>query len=91
MDDLTAIFLYLAEVANVKTATAFVADLENKIAWIAAAGFPGVPRDELQLGLRALPYRGRCIYFRTDENTVHVLRVVHAAQDVAEIELPSGA
>ncbi|MEN3146613.1 type II toxin-antitoxin system RelE/ParE family toxin [Neorhizobium sp. IRAMC:178] len=64
-------------------ASHFVRDLVRKMEWIALSGFPGVPRDELSPGLKALPYRRRCIYFRTDEKTVRILRVLHGHQNVA--------
>lgn len=50
--------------------------------WIALSGFPGSPRDNLSPGLKALPYRKRCIYFRTTETTVRILRVVHSHQNI---------
>lgn len=60
----------------------FVADISARIEWIAKTGFTGVPRDLISPGLRALPYRGRCIYFRTDEDSVTILRILHARQDI---------
>lgn len=64
-------------------ASAFVRDLTRKIEWIAASGFPGLSRDELSKGLRALPYRHRCIYFRIEGDTVRILRVLHSHQNVS--------
>ncbi|WP_096171962.1 type II toxin-antitoxin system RelE/ParE family toxin [Cohaesibacter sp. ES.047] len=81
-DDLTGIFVYIAQEEDVGTAATFVADLTAKIQWIADTDFPGVPRDWIRPGLKALPYRKRCIYFRTDEDTVTVLRIIHGRQDV---------
>ncbi len=89
VEDLTGIFVYIAGHAGVQTATDFVADIEQKIRWIADSGFSGAPRDWIRPGLRALPCRGRCIYFRADEEVVHVLRVVHGAQDIEELEFPN--
>lgn len=64
----------------------FVADLNAKIEWIAKTGFTGVPRDWIRPGLRALPYRERCIYFRIDDDAVIILRVIHGRQDVSAQE-----
>jgi toxin ParE1/3/4 len=57
--------------------------LTSKIEWIAASGFPGVPRDDLRLGLKALPFRRRCIYFRTTPDDVVILRVLHGHQNLS--------
>ncbi|WP_312990546.1 type II toxin-antitoxin system RelE/ParE family toxin [Rhizobium populisoli] len=64
-------------------ASHFVRELTRKMEWVALSSFPGVPRDELSQGLKALPYRNRCIYFRTTETTVRILRVLHGHQNVS--------
>ena len=84
-DDLTEIYLYIAR-DNPDAAARFVADLSSKIEWVAATGFTGVPRDWIRPGLRALPYRERCIYFRVNDETVTILRVLHGRQDVQRQE-----
>ena len=88
MDDLTDIFTYLAA-EDTDIATDFVADLHAKMAWIAEVGFSGAPRDWIRPGLRALPYRERCIYFRIDGNAVYILRVLHGRQDIAKQDFPT--
>nr|WP_235938338.1 type II toxin-antitoxin system RelE/ParE family toxin [Endobacterium cereale] len=75
------IFLHIAVHVSA-AASVFVRDLSRKIEWIALSGFPGPPRDNLSPGLKALPYRKRCIYFRTTETTVRILRVVHSHQNI---------
>ncbi|SMF50409.1 Plasmid stabilization system protein ParE [Xaviernesmea oryzae] len=80
--DLLDIFLYIAAEDPV-AASRFVRDLVRKMEWIALSGFPGAPRDELSPGLKALPYRRRCIYFRTTETTVRILRVLHGHQEIS--------
>jgi len=69
---------------NEAAARTFTADLSAKIAWIAETGFSGVPRDWIREGLRALPYRDRCIYFRIDDRNVRIVRVLHSKQDVRQ-------
>ncbi|MBP1850776.1 type II toxin-antitoxin system RelE/ParE family toxin [Rhizobium halophytocola] len=49
----------------------------------ALTGFPGVPRDGLSTGRKALPYRRRCIYFRTTETRGTILRIFHGAHNVS--------
>jgi toxin ParE1/3/4 len=60
----------------------FLADLTAKIAWIAEVDFTGSPRDNIASGLRALPYRNRCIYYRSYPDRIVILRVRHGAEDV---------
>ncbi|WP_232363988.1 type II toxin-antitoxin system RelE/ParE family toxin [Ciceribacter selenitireducens] len=67
-------------------ARAFLADLTAKIAWIAEVDFTGSPRDHILEGLRGLPYRDRCIYFRTYPDRIVILRVLHGAQDVGPLD-----
>ena len=82
-NDLIGIFLYIAG-DNVDSATNFIADFHSKIEWIAKTDFTGSPRDNISKGLRALPYRKRCIYYRSFQDKIVVVRVLHNAQDVTE-------
>ena len=50
-----------------KNAINFITNLIAKIEWIAEVGFTGSPRDHIRKGLRAFPYRNRCIYFRSEK------------------------
>ncbi|MBL4801805.1 MAG: type II toxin-antitoxin system RelE/ParE family toxin [Emcibacter sp.] len=85
MDDLTEIFLYIAR-EDVNTATKFVDDLHQKIQWIADVDFSGAPRDWIRPNLRTLPYRKRCIYFRVNDHSVNILRILHNRQDITQQE-----
>jgi toxin ParE1/3/4 len=67
---------------NPRAADALLESLFVKMKWIADVDFTGVPRDELSPGLRALPYKNRCIYFRSYPDRIVILRVLHGAQDV---------
>ncbi len=80
-----SIFLYISE-ENVEAATEFVADIHAKIEWIAKVDFTGSPRDHISKGLRGFPYRKRCIYYRSYQDQVVIVRILHAAQDVAQQE-----
>jgi toxin ParE1/3/4 len=75
-------FLYIA-VDDPNAASHFIRDLMRKIEWIALTGFPGSPRDNLSPGLKALPYRQRCIYFRHVKTTVRIVRVLHGHQNLS--------
>lgn len=75
-------FVYIGQ-EDVNAADRFIRQITDKIEWIAASGFPGVPRDDLRPGLKALPFRRRCIYFRTTPEQVIILRVLHGHQDIS--------
>jgi toxin ParE1/3/4 len=70
-------------------AAEFVADLTDKMTWIADTGFSGMARDWIRPGLKAFPYRDRCFYFRIDDTSVYMLRVLHGKQDIERQEFPS--
>lgn len=80
--DLVDIFVYIGE-KDIIAASRFVRQLTSKIEWIAVSAFPGVPRDDLRPGLKALPFRKRCIYFRTTPDEVTILRVLHGHQNLS--------
>lgn len=79
--DLRSIRRYIAEESQ-HYAAEFMADITAKIAWIAEVDFTGSPRDNISPGLRAFPYRHRCIYYRSHPDRIVILRVMHMAQDV---------
>ena len=81
IEDLIQIYGYLEE-RNPVAAERLIQDIERKIAELAASRNSGVSRDWLKPGLRAFPYRRRCIYFRFIEDTLVVLRIVHGRQDI---------
>jgi toxin ParE1/3/4 len=81
-------FAYLAQ-TNEGMAAEFVADLTDKMTWIADTGFSGMARDWIRPGLKAFPYRDRCFYFRIDDTSVYMLRVLHGKQDIERQEFPS--
>lgn len=87
---MAGIYGFIAESSDV-AALAFVEDLSNKIEWMARSGFTGVARDWIRPGLRALPYRDRCFYFRVDDEAIYLLRVLHGKQDVSTQEFAEGA
>ena len=76
------IFVYIAQY-DTEAASRLVYDIVDKTEWIAASGFPGAPRDELSKGLKALPFRDRCIYFRMDEKAVYILRILHGRRNLS--------
>jgi toxin ParE1/3/4 len=53
--------------------------------------FPGIgrSRDDVALGCRGLPVQQHVIYYRVEEHTVRVLRILHARMDAkGRLEAP---
>ena len=48
--------------------------------------FTGLPRDHIREGLRGFPYRNRCIYYRSYDDRIVIVRVIHGAQDIEKQE-----
>lgn len=80
-----AIYSYIAADSE-QAATDFVNDLGRYIQEAAETGNTGHPRDWIRAGLRAIPYRKRCFYFRIDGDKMVLLRVLHGAQDISQID-----
>ena len=60
----------------------FLRELADRMNWIAQTDFTGVPRDHLMAGLRGYPFKGRTIYYVSDDEAVRILRVLHDARNV---------
>jgi plasmid stabilization system protein ParE len=81
LDDLADVHGYVAE-RNPVAAEKLVLDITAKIVGLAASGNIGSPRDNILPGLRAFPFRQRCIYFRVIDGDLQVLRILHGRRDV---------
>ena len=87
IEDLIQIYNYLNERSPL-AAERFTSDIERKIVDLAGSRNPGVYREWLKPGLRAFPYRRRCIYFRVVEDALVVLRITHRRQDITPDTFP---
>jgi toxin ParE1/3/4 len=63
------------------TARRLVELVDSKIISLAVSGNKGVSREWLSPGLRAFPFKNRCIYFRVVASTMRVVRVLHGRQE----------
>ena len=81
LQDLANIYEYVAE-KNPAAANLLIDAIIEKIDSLATSRNSGVARDSLSSGLRAFPFKQRCIYFRIVGNELRVLRVLHGKQDV---------
>lgn len=86
-DDLLRMYDHLAATDRI-AADRLLDDINAKIAHMADIGFPGAARDWLRPGLRALPYKGHCIYFRVTDSHLHVVRVLHGRQNLTTDDFP---
>ena len=83
LDDLFSIYRYVAEAAGTDVADAYDARIRN--ACLGLADFPrrGMPRDDLAVGLRTIPFeRQAVIAYRVEKSEVHIVRVVHRGRDL---------
>lgn len=80
LNDLLGMYDYIAGFDQL-AARRFLDDINGKLEWMAALGITGSPRDFIS-GLRAFPYRKRCIYFFVTNDELVVLRVLHGRQKI---------
>ena len=83
LDDLFAIYRYVAEAAGTDIADGYDARLRE--ACLTLAEFPkrATPRDDLAEGLRTLPFERRAlIAFRIEGDLVRIVRVLHRGRDL---------
>ena len=85
--DLRGIRRYIAK-DNPKMARSFVNELTTKLYKLADTGAIGIPRDNIKVGLRAFPYRGRCFYLHIVDDKMFVIRVLHGKQDITAHDFP---
>lgn len=62
----------------------FQAKLEHLARWNTI----GRPRPELAKGCRSYPYGNYCFYFRPTEAGIEVIRILHSARDIEQIDFP---
>lgn len=80
--DLAGIYNYYADLGEAQIGRRIVESISTKIRVLAAQRNSGVARNWLSPGLRAFPYKNRCIYFRIVGNNLVVVHIAHSRQDV---------
>ena len=83
LNDLFAIYVYVAEAAGTAVADAYDARLRQ--ACLGLASFPrrGAPRDDLGKGVRTLSFERRAVIaYRVEGATVRILRVLHRGREL---------
>ena len=85
--DLRDIWDYIAEDSQLQAdrlLNRFRAKLEHLAKWNTI----GRPRPELAKNCRSYPFGKYCFYFRPIEDGIEVIRVLHSARDIHQIEFP---
>jgi toxin ParE1/3/4 len=81
--DLEGILRHLAEVAGLEVALREAGRLDAGLSRLAALGHSGVSREWLRPRLRMHVMGDHCVYFRTEQADMLVLRVLHGRMDLA--------
>lgn len=83
-DDLTEIWLYIA-VDSPVAADRFLDELYRACQTLCDNPDIGRLRDDLQSGVRCLPYRRYLIFYRAGAGSVDIVRILSGYRDVTEI------
>lgn len=83
--DLSEIWAYYAEIAGQPTADKIVRDIGEKSRFIEAYPFGGRTRDEIRRGLRSIAASPYVVFYRAEEETAEIVRVLHGRRDIGEI------
>lgn len=84
--DLRAHYDYVAQFDAI-AAKRLLHEINKKMEWIAEFGITGASRSFIP-GLRAFPFKNRCIYFTITHEAITVLRVMHGRQDISPDDFP---
>lgn len=79
---LDALYVYLAGEASLAIATRYIEAVLEKIAGLAEFPHRGTPRDDIQAGMRTIPFRRRLtIAYVASTEVVRIAGVFYAGQD----------
>lgn len=82
--DLREIAVYFRNAAGDVVAEATVGKIVNKIETLGVRPARQRPRNELSPGLRAVSVGNYLIFYRVENNTVTVVRVLHGSRNISE-------
>lgn len=80
--DLISIRDYTRETWGRAQAVKYLAQLEQRLEWLAANPNLGRGRDEVRQGYFSFPEERHMIFYRIAENCIEVLGIVHQSEDV---------
>lgn len=80
--DLFALYAYVASEAGHDRAGDYITRIETACMSLPTLPKRGIPRDDLEPGMRALSFGGRAlILYRIEDNRVRIARVFYAGRD----------
>lgn len=85
--DLTEIWDYVAQ-DSLLQADRLIDRFRLRIQYLAHNNLLGRPRPELAQNCRSVPLGKYCIYYRPIEDGIEVLRLLHSARDIRQIQFP---
>lgn len=85
-DDLIDIWLYIAA-ENPDAADRLLDRIERRTQLLATQPFAGPARDDLDSGVRQLVVGNYLMFYRVENDTILILRVLHGKRDLAAEDL----
>lgn len=86
--DLFGVWSYYRDEAGENTADKVVRAIVEKSRMLERHLFGGRPRDELRAGMRSLLSEPYVIFYRAQNDTPEIVRILHGSQDLEEIFSP---
>lgn len=87
--DLGDIWHYVANDSTIQ-ADRLLARFRAKLEHLARWNTLGRPRPELSPRCRSFPIGKYCIYYRPTDDGIELLRLLHSARDIRQIQFPEG-
>ena len=82
--DLTEIWSYIAD-DSISNADAFIDKLHEAVKALASQPGVGRRREELAPGILSFPFGRYVIFYRTNRDTIEIVRILHGARDIQAI------
>lgn len=80
--DLLSIYDWLAGRSDPSHAVGYIDRIQTTCEGLAYFASRGTPHDELEVGLRSIPFERRAtIYYRVSDEAVEIVRILYAGQD----------
>ncbi len=86
--DLREIWNFVAE-DSLMRADRLILSFRTKLQYLAKWNTLGRPRFELCANCRSYPFGKYCFYYRPTESGIEVLRILHSARDLEQIDFPA--
>ncbi|MCF7789492.1 MAG: type II toxin-antitoxin system RelE/ParE family toxin [Prosthecobacter sp.] len=74
--------------SDIAKADQLIERFRSKLEHLAKWNTLGRPRPEMARNCRSYPFGKYCFFFRPVDNGIEVIRVIHSARDLDQIEFP---